>query len=409
MSMEGAPPGPWDVWDVEPPPGWEPVAEICRCMFAERDAITDRLTSEITRQIEAFADDTDEERRSGLVWATHGGVTTFLRGVGQCTPPDEEALKFQRLVGQLSAMEEVPLQPIIAAYQVAFRELWSILAERAAGGTAASLLLEQGSIVWERLVAITNALADGYQQEMGRREAFETTATAHLIEALEGDAVGEAAAELARDLGFDPHGGFQVLVLGGMVAILDVSRALVARLQAAEWPASSTQRGGRAVVVTQGTNPDVLDPALHALPQSTAVGVGGQGRGLEGARQSLVEAEQAFELATARRGVCRFEDEWLLALLMSHRDTVEPLLEPGIRLAASAEHFAEAVRAFGRSGFSVAESARMLILSPNALRYRLKRWHALTGWDPWTFDGLTRSLLALGLSDARRDGETPDP
>lgn len=371
-------------------------------MFAERDAITDRLVAEITRQIPAFADATRGEVSEGLVWVIHGGVTTFLRGVARCAPPDDEALDFQRLVGQLSAMEEVPLQPMITAYQVGFRELWSILAERSTGGAAASLLLEQGSIVWERLVAITSALADGYQQEMARREALETTATAHLIEALEQGRLPEGA-DLARDLGLDPDGEFQVVVLGGTVAVLDVSRAVVARLQATGSAASSTQRGGRAVVVAQGTERGLLDAALHALPQGTAVGVGRQGRGLERARVGLVEAEMAFELATARGDICRFEDEWLAAVLVSQRDAVEPLLEPGIGLAESAEHLADAVRAFSRSGFSVAESARMLIVSPNTLRYRLKRWHALTGWDPWTFDGLARSLVALGLEEAKTE------
>lgn len=389
-----------DSWDVVPPTGWEPVAEICRGMFADRDEVTDRLIAEITRQVGSLAEIGNPDVEAGIAWATGGGVTTFLRGVARCTPPDEEALEFQRLVGQLGAMEGLPLRPLITAYHVGFRELWSILAERAADGPAASLLLERGSIVWERLVAITDALADGYQQEMGRREALETSTTARLIEALEGDAGPDAAIDPARDLGLEPFGTFQVVVLGDTVAVLDVARGVVARIQSAGSSASSTQRGGTAVVVAQGVEPGPLDAALDVLPTNTAVGVGRPGRGLEGARQSLVEADLAFRVGTARKAACRFEDDWLLATLLSQRGALEGLLEPGIAIATSEEHLADALRAFARSGFSVAEAARALILSPNALRYRLKRWQELTGWDPWSFDGLARSLSALGLAEA---------
>jgi len=391
-----------DVWDAVPPPGWEPVAGVCRAMFLDRETITEHINDQIRREIEEFHEGASVISRSDIAWSTGGGVANFLRGVAECRPAKEENREFQRLVGRRSAMRGLPLQPLITAYQVGFRELWSMLARRGSGGPASALLLERGSIVWERLVETTTAVAEGYKQETARRAAFESTATAHFLEALGQDPGAEEAGVLARELGFDPDGMFQVVALGGPIIVSDIARSLATAIQSAGAMASSTQRGRTAVVVSQNADGGMLDDALGKVPPTTAVAVGGRGKGLPGAWLSFLEAERALELAIARHDLCRFDDEWLLATLMPHRASLERILAPGLATAGSKKHLAEAVRAFGRSGFSVAESARTLALSPNSLRYRLTRWRALTGWDPWTFDGLSRSLLALEMAELLR-------
>ncbi|HEX9696080.1 MAG TPA: helix-turn-helix domain-containing protein [Actinomycetota bacterium] len=386
-------------WEASSPPGWEPVAEVCRAMFEERAQITEHINDRIRREIEDFEERSSVISRSDISWSTGGGVVNFIRGVAECRPADDDNLEFQRLVGRRSAMRGLPLQPLIAAYEVGFRELWSLLARRATGGPAAALLLEHGSIVWQRLVETTTAVAEGYKHEIARREAFESTATAHFLEALGQDPDADDVAVLAGKLGFDPAGDFQVVTLGGPISVSDVARSLAADIQARGALAVSTQRGRTAVVITQGMAPDVLDSVLEQVPPTTAVAVGGTGQRPSGALLSFVEAERALELAVARKNVCRFDDEWLLASLMTHRASVRRVLAPGIAIANVNPHLVHALRAFARSGFSVTESARMLAVSANSLRYRLTRWRTLTGWDPWIFDGLSRSLLAIDIAE----------
>ena len=43
-------------------------------------------------------------------------------------------------------------------------------------------------------------------------------------------------------------------------------------------------------------------------------------------------------------------------------------------------------------------AADVLHLHPNTVRYRVERWHQLTGWDVRTRQGLIRSIAALGLA-----------
>jgi hypothetical protein len=390
-------------WDVTPPVGWEPVAEICRSLYLERDELTLHINSRIQGEIEEFWPAGSVIAGSDLRWSTGTGVANFLRGVAECRVADEADLAFQRDVGRRSAVRGLPLEPLIASFQVGFRELWSTLARLAtrSEGAVATLLLERGSIVWERLVAVTTAVTEGYKAELARRVAFETAATAQLIDALAKDPLSEEARALATEIGFEPDGGFRVVALGGAVAVGDAARDVATRVQATGAIASAAQHGRVGVVIAQGAGV-VDDAVLLDGTLEAALGVGTEAPGLDGARASMREAERALAVAAARGGVSRFEDDWLIAVLFSERDSVERILGLGLDAVRTKPHLVAAVRSFASTGFSVAEGARRLVISANSMRYRLTRWRDLTGWDPWTFRGLSRSLIAIELGTSER-------
>jgi len=393
-------------WNVVVPPGWEPVAELCEELFRGRDEIVGLINDRIREEIEEFRGPSSVIDHSDLTWSTGGGVANFLRGVAELTSPSERDMKFQRLVGKRSVILGLPLEPLIASFQVGFRELWAILARRATqrGGAAPSLLLERGSIVWERLVATTTSVSEGYKQEEADREAFETTTTAHFIEALENDPRSEEARAIARELGFDPDGSFRVLELSGPVTVGEAARALVWKLVSGGCVASTVRRGRGAIVIVEGATDPALTEALDAISPDTAAGVGTEAQGPEGALTSMREAHLALAVASAFGRTSRFDEDWLLSMLFTHGDTVDRLLEVGVRLARSKPHLAQAVRAYAAHEFSVAQSSAELQISPSSQRYRLARWRHHTGWDPSTFDGLARSLVAIDVA-GRRSGD----
>lgn len=92
-----------------------------------------------------------------------------------------------------------------------------------------------------------------------------------------------------------------------------------------------------------------------------------------------------------------FEGVWADACVQNESARLEPLLEPVRQVATSHRHLADAVVAFATTGMQVARAAEHLHLQPNSLSYRLDRWGTLTGWHPRTFDGLRKSVLAIGL------------
>ena len=61
----------------------------------------------------------------------------------------------------------------------------------------------------------------------------------------------------------------------------------------------------------------------------------------------------------------------------------------------------ETVIAFAEADMSITRCARSSHLHANTVVYRLGRWRELTGWDPRTFFGLTRSFAAGAFADAR--------
>jgi DNA-binding PucR family transcriptional regulator len=244
-------------------------------------------------------------------------------------------------------------------------------------------------------------VTEGYKQEEADREAFETTTTAHFIEALENDPRSDEARVLARELGFDPDARFRVLELSGTVTVGEAARALVWKLVTAGCVASTVRRGRGAIVIAQGVTDRTLTESLDAIPPDTATGVGTEASGPEGVLTSMREAHLALAVAAAFGRVSRFDEDWLLSMLFTHGDAVDRLLDAGIRIALAKPHLADAVHAYANSEFSIAQSSALLQISPSSQRYRLSRWRHHTGWDPSTFDGLTRSLVAIDASKRR--------
>jgi hypothetical protein len=314
--------------------------------------------------------------------------------------PTQQEIDFQRYIGRQSVALGCPLHALIAAYHIGYRELWPLLVEQAVavGGDAPLLLLGGGTTIWERIHATTNALTEGYTEVLAQQEAMAMRTTSQLVEAVLADPASDECRELAMEAGFDPDADFVALSVIGPVSSFETARTVVGSLRRRGVVASSAQRARVVVVLCQGANPQVLDEALAEAAPDAPIGVGTQALRLDGARVSLHESERALELAQRRGRPCLFERDWLMASVMSQSDSVERLLAHGTSLAREKPHLADAVREFARSSFSIAEGARRLGVSHTSFRYRLSRWEELTGWDPWTFDGLSRSLVSLELA-----------
>jgi sugar diacid utilization regulator len=174
--------------------------------------------------------------------------------------------------------------------------------------------------------------------------------------------------------------------------------------QAADWfrnrgtIAILGERGRTAIVIVQDVGPEGREDQLQQ-GVSQVVGVGLARSGLGGARLSIVDAERALELSRRRGEPSRFEENWLEATILSHEETLAPVLKRCTELARLHPHLAEAVRAFAAADLSLAEAARRLYLTPNSVRHRLNRWKLLSGLNPWTLKGIMPALIALEVCE----------
>lgn len=388
---------PGDPWTCVPPAGWEPVADVCRAVYEELDEVVARMNSAYKAQISEFqgpgASFTDED----LVWSGSRNVAGFLAGLAEHRPVTPEELRFRQVVGERSAARGFPLKPLVASFHIAYRELWQVLVERAeaAGGRAPKLLLAAGASIWERMHATIDALTEGYEREMARRETLEMRTASQLLVAIQKDPDSADAAALAKEIGFEIDAPFLAIAVADPTTSIQAARAIASSLQPAR--AVAVPDGSAAIVLVQPEPGLTIDDLLAG--SDAQIGIGTSGRGLDAAARSVAEARLALGLASRRQGIVRFEEDWLHALAFAHRDSLERMLAKGIDVARTKPHLVEAVQAYAQTDASIAEGARRLNLSQNSFRYRLDRWQILTGWDPRTHDGMTRSLAALGLAE----------
>ncbi|MBW3619459.1 MAG: helix-turn-helix domain-containing protein [Actinobacteria bacterium] len=386
---------PWDGLAV--PAGWEDIAALATRVAAELDVLSGDIVGCIVAELPGYADavPADDLRAS-----VHRTIEMMLVGIAEDRPPRPEEISIRRELGHRRALQGLPVRSLIQAYHVGYRELWQALVRALpadAPGTA-TRLLAVATTVWSWVHETTDAIAEAHRETMRAQEAHVIGARQRFTELLvAGDLTADEAPRLAASIGFDVQADFRVVACSVVAADGADARRIQAVLETLSGSHSVVARGPKVIVTTQGVDETTLVGRLAAELPEAAFGVGLERRGLVGARESLGDAERALEVAAAG-GVARFEDEWLWATLRGSAARLGDVLAVGAAAAVQHPHLAETVLVFGDAGFSVSETARQLSLHANTVAYRLERWHALTGWDPRTFAGLTRSLAALRLS-----------
>jgi hypothetical protein len=381
---------------IEVPPGWRAVAAIAQDVAADLDHLADHILTCIQREIPAYAPGAvaTEDLHASVV----SNLEFILVGVAEHRGPTASEVAVRRELGARRALQGLPVDAVIQAFHVGYRELWLALVRALPTDEPAATqqLLTAATTVWRWVHEVTDAIAAAHAATTRQLEARVIGARQRLVELLvAGDLDGEEIGRLARSLGFDALGRFVIVVLAGATADDDAVE-LQRRLEDAVGQHAVVARGPHVVVVGQEAHPEsIVEVARTVVPDASAA-VGAAREGLRGARASLVDAELTLEV-TPSGTTCRFEDVWLWATLTGSADRLRGVLRTGADVAAAHPHLARAVVAYADHGFSVTEAARRLTVHANTVGYRLDRWSELTGWEPRTFPGLVRSLAAIRL------------
>lgn len=381
--------------DLDVPEGWEAVAAMAKEVHGDLDPLVTLITDAIEEEIETYRHEVVP--RSDLRGSVRRNLEALLVGLAQRRPPTRDQVEVRRELGARRAAQGVPVDALIKAYHVGYREVWARLVEALPPGDdqATTQLLRGATTVWQWVHEVTDALAAAHAATTRSLEARAVGNRQRFVELLvAGDLGGKEARNLATSLGLSPGDDVTVLVIRGATDELDAVE-LQRRLDQLDGQHAVAVRANLVVVVAQHSDVEVVATTCREVFRTAALAIGGTRRGLDGARHSLEDAEQSLAVAAEGQSVA-FEDVWMWATLLSSAERLEPLLAPGREVAADHPHLAEAVRAFADHAFSVSEAARQLGLHANTVAYRLERWQELTGWDPRRFAGLTRSVASLG-------------
>lgn len=388
---------PWD--EIAVPDGWRGIATVAHAVAEDLDALTEHIVDCIAAEIPSYVAAAAVPRQD-LLASVYRNIEMMLVGIAEDRGPRPEEVQVRRELGHRRALQGLPVGALIQAYHIGYRELWQALVRGLPAGDTetATQLLTAATTVWRWVHEITDAIAAAHQETVRSQEAHIIGARQRFTElVVTGDLDADEVVQLCTSIGFDPDGQFRITIARAEALDGTEARRLQTALGRAAGVHAAVARGPQVIITSQDADEHEVAAAVAATLPAATFGVGMLRDGLPGARQSLGDAERALGVATPG-SVARFEDEWLWATLLRASPRLYEVLAPGADTAVQHPHLAETILAFADSGFSVSETARQLNLHANSVAYRLERWHALTGWDPRTFAGLTRSVAALRLS-----------
>lgn len=360
------------------------------------------------------------ERFVRAISALPGGLLGLLGALRESVPRDAWVLGENGRTLAASATGEVPAEPTARAMEKlrdgtpASPNDVAVFGIDAGENTSSYLVVDiaPGEMTAEHRAAVGQALpllgfVMAHEQEL--REA-ERRLAAELIDAVLSRRTQFSAGRL-KAYGMDPHGPF----VGVVAAVSEPGSVLVAAQRAL-----ASLRGNAVVAVWRETLTAIVQPVrgsndldamgrtLRAtLGSKSAVGIGSISTGLEELRLSLVQAQQAANLARRVSDGYVVHDRvesfaLLLALqdedvLASFRDSLlGPIKEHDIRRGTD---LLPTLEAFLTSGGQWQATARKLHIHVNTLRHRLARCEELTGRELSSMDNRVDFFIAIRVQN----------
>ncbi|SEB42837.1 PucR family transcriptional regulator [Rhodococcus jostii] len=315
----------------------------------------------------------------------------LLRALMETRGPNADDLERAANLGRLRASQGISMEAVIGGYHVSDRELWKLLDGVAETAPQRALLPGLATIMWETIGPVSAAIADAHAAATHSAQARDLRLRYRLADLLVAGIVTSETNVLSDTLGFSCADDFTALLV--RPAKTETVTPLVDSGRGGAVLCAQLDLHDSVLVLCQDRNiSDLVNRIRVALP-SCVIGAGMHRNGLRGAVDSIQDARLCVRLASAAQPVQHFESAWLAATMVAAGDRLGGLAAAGSEAARAHPHLPETVITYANSGFSTATTAEKLAIHPNTVAYRLDRWRDLTGWNPRTLDGVTRTLL----------------
>ena len=263
---------------------------------------------------------------------------------------------------------------------------------------------------YSREVAFTAAAI--YATAAETRGAWDDRLEAMMVDAIVRGEGGDGLASRAAALNWDP--ARPVLVMAGRPKPL--SDESIPRIEKVS--VLSGRHSGRLILVVSAPSDAELAAATLVLidqfgPGSVVYGptASGLDGAIDSARHALAGLRAAVALPEPPRGV-QADALWPERALAGDAEAAD-LLRRGVFdvLIAAGPGLLETLDAYLASGRALEQAARILYVHTNTVRYRLRRIHDLTGFDPWApHDSFSLQIaVILGRLGRPSTGRATDP
>jgi hypothetical protein len=389
--QEPAPPG---GTTSRSPPGGNPSPSWPARSTTDLDELTARIVACIDAEIPAYR--AGPVPREDLAASIRHNVGLILLGIAERREPTAAEIRVRRELGTRRAIQGMPVDALLEAYNVGYRELWASLVRAVPPTTAAWRPSCCRRRPW-RGAGCTSSRTRSPPPTSApcgpsrRRPSAHGNGSSSCSSA--GTSVGtRRTGSRARSGSTRPDRSWSRCCAGSATTSTRSSCSGGWTGRAAGMPSPpaapswSRPASGRELVDPRGLpQPRGLDHRRRRR----------QTGGLGGARDSLRDAE--LTLSVLEPGAtATFEDAWLWATLAGAAPRLRTLLADGARSPGNTPPRGGGHRV-RRRGVLRQRGRAAAVLHANTVAYRLDRWGELTGWNPRRFPGLVRSLAALRL------------
>jgi hypothetical protein len=359
-------------------------ARIVEAMHARQPALVERVLERILGEI-TFYGSTDVISREGTRAALRSNLAYIIRNLPGSTDLDLHA---PEETGRRRAAQGVPLVDLVAAYRLAFSEIWAeaVTVTHAMPGVGADDLVAVAGRLFELHEQYTGAAVAGYRDEAREVLRISERERSVLVEVvLGGSATSGELWQAAQSLGLPLAGSFLVVAAAtpepGQDPLPRIESALAAMDVGLVWRLEATSLLGVLAAVTHARTPAVLD--LLGRHASGPIGVRPWFADLGQAGTARRLAQLALESNQQERGVRQFPDRPLDVLVAA-----APLAALGVARTVlggvlelpndDRDLLLGTLDAWLAAKGSARDAGAALFCHPNTVRYRLRRIEALT-------------------------------
>jgi hypothetical protein len=373
----------------------DPLVRVASRVLEDLDAIADRMVASYCAQVPEYAVLADDVLRLEVRPVSRKVVEAFFTALVAGEEADAEQLPELHTSGRRRLDMGVPLEPMLHVYRIAGRTVWDAIVH-AIGPGEERVLAELGASWMDYIDRASSAAAAAYLEASHDRirhaDAQRSAIVQSLLAATEASDVAAVAAEHSTSFA----DAYAPVVVAAATATTRPERV-------AELCPRGTLYGLRAghllLLVPEEPEPDTL---LRAVGADATVACGKLAAPGQSLRDEVRATDLLLRAALAGERTGAFGPGDLLAeQLVSSNSRVAAELDATVghvlRDHDRSGSLTETLRAYLATG-SVPETARLVVIHPNTVVYRLRRVAELTGLDPRV--PAQAAVLVLALASA---------
>ncbi|MEO7803622.1 MAG: helix-turn-helix domain-containing protein [Actinomycetota bacterium] len=353
--------------------------------------ITDRIWSEIP----GYSALEEPGQRQDVEEAARRNVSAFVMALADGRELTKRDIDELGVVGEVRAYQGVPLEEVLRAFRMVGRVLWDHLGDELAGpdGPGIQAIVSLGGTLMRFTDQISSSVAQHYeiaQRRLVRRHEEERGEFLHDL-LLGTYASSDTMVARAREFGFDlTRSHLAIVGVGEDLALFRALDAVIEKLRGVGQPLVHRRAGqaiGLCAMAATASAEEFGQTLMAELDDSWSIGLGGPYPGIEGCRQSYLEAREALEIGKAfepDRRVYGFQRYLVYGLLRSDQTLAQrfvdellgPIIEHDTRRKSE---LIDTLDAYFATDGSAKETGLRLYAHPHTVSYRLKQIEKLTG------------------------------